>query len=82
MERMVHRAVIEVSGCTFHFVDEEVDHSPIIIQKCVEVKDEDTVETLAARVLEKEEHESIVEAIKLLSKGKNKDRGKKGIRIL
>jgi|GEM_PF-96483 len=80
----VHRAVIEygckVSGCTVHFVDEEVDHGPIIIQKCVEVKGDDTVETLAARVLEKE-HESLVEAIKLLSEGKIKIEGRRVIRI-
>ena len=69
----VHKAVLEygckVSGCTVHFVDEEVDHGPIIIQKCVEVRENDTVETLAQRILEKE-HESLVEAIKLISEGR------------
>ncbi len=69
----VHRAVLEygckVSGCTVHFVDEKVDHGPIIIQKCVEVYDDDTVESLAERVLEKE-HESLVEAIKLISENR------------
>ncbi len=69
----VHRAVLEygckVSGCTVHFVDEDVDHGPIIIQKCVKVNEDDTAETLAQRVLEKE-HESLVEAIKLISEGR------------
>ena len=69
----VHRAVIEhgckVSGCTVHFVDEEVDHGPIIVQRCVEVRDDDTPETLAARVLEKE-HECLVEAVRLISEGR------------
>ncbi len=80
----VHRAVIEygckVSGCTVHFVDEKVDHGPIIVQKCVEVKDDDTPETLAARILEKE-HESLVEAIKLISEDRIKVEGRRVIRI-
>jgi len=80
----VHKAVLEygckVSGCTVHFVDDKVDHGPIIIQKCVEVKDDDTVESLAARVLERE-HESLVEAIQLLSQGKIKIEGRKVIRL-
>jgi len=80
----VHKAVLEygckVSGCTVHFVDDKVDHGPIIIQKCVEVKDNDAVESLAARILEKE-HESLVEAIQLLSQGKIKIEGRKVIRL-
>ncbi len=80
----VHRAVLEygckVSGCTVHFVDEEVDHGPIIVQKCVEVKDEDTPETLAARVLEKE-HEALVEAIKLISEERIKVEGRRVVRL-
>ncbi|MCZ6873844.1 MAG: formyltransferase family protein, partial [bacterium] len=50
----VHRAVIEsgvkVSGCTVHFADEQYDQGPIILQKTVPVEDDDSVETLAARV--------------------------------
>jgi formyltetrahydrofolate-dependent phosphoribosylglycinamide formyltransferase len=50
----VHRAVLEagvkVSGCTVHFADEHYDHGPIILQEAVPVKDDDTAETLAARV--------------------------------
>jgi formyltetrahydrofolate-dependent phosphoribosylglycinamide formyltransferase len=50
----VHRAVLEagvkVSGCTVHFADEQYDHGPIILQEAVPVLDDDTVETLAARV--------------------------------
>ncbi len=78
----VHRKVIEygakVSGCTVHFVDEEVDHGPIIIQKCVTVNDDDTPETLADKILIKE-HEAIVEAIKLISKGRVRIEGRKVI---
>jgi formyltetrahydrofolate-dependent phosphoribosylglycinamide formyltransferase len=50
----VHRAVIasgaKLSGCTVHFADEQYDQGPIILQKAVPVEDDDTVETLAARV--------------------------------
>jgi phosphoribosylglycinamide formyltransferase 1 len=50
----VHRAVLEagvkVSGCTVHFADEHYDHGPIILQEAVPVLDDDTVESLAARV--------------------------------
>jgi phosphoribosylglycinamide formyltransferase-1 len=45
----------KVTGCTVHFVDENLDSGPILMQAAVPVKDDDTVETLAARVL-KEEH--------------------------
>ncbi len=54
----VHRAVLEfgakVSGCTVHFVDNEYDHGPIIHQETVAVRDDDTPESLAARVFEAE----------------------------
>lgn len=54
----VHEAVIEAgettSGCTIHFVDNEYDHGPIILQRQVVVEPEDTAESLAARVFEAE----------------------------
>jgi len=69
----VHEAVIKsgvkITGCTVHFVDEEYDHGPIILQKAVEVKDDDTPEKLAERVL-KEEHKIYPEAIKLFAEKK------------
>ncbi|HEX3149932.1 MAG TPA: phosphoribosylglycinamide formyltransferase [Gemmataceae bacterium] len=50
----VHEAVLEygakVSGCTVHFVDQQYDHGPIVAQRTVEVKDDDSTDTLAARV--------------------------------
>jgi phosphoribosylglycinamide formyltransferase-1 len=50
----VHEGVLEygakVSGCTVHFVDDQYDHGPIIAQRAVDVKDDDTPDTLAARV--------------------------------
>src|SRR6185437_5473319 len=51
-----------VAGCTVHFVDEAVDHGVIILQKTVRVEDEDTVETLSARILQ-QEHVAYPEAI-------------------
>ncbi len=54
----VHEAVLEagvkVSGATVHFADDEYDHGPIIMQEAVEVREDDTVDTLAARVQEAE----------------------------
>lgn len=54
----VHQAVLEygvkVSGCTVHFVDDHYDHGPIIIQRTVPVLDDDTADTLAARVFQQE----------------------------
>jgi len=45
---------VKYTGCTVHFVDEKVDHGAIILQEVVEVLDDDTVETLSARILQKE----------------------------
>lgn len=71
----VHKAVIEAgakeSGCTVHFVDNEYDHGPIIIQKKAPVMDGDTVDTLAARVFE-QECIAYPEAIRLFAEGKLK----------
>ncbi len=60
---------VKVSGCTVHFVDEGVDSGPIILQKAVEVKDDDTEELLAERIL-KEEHQIYPQAIQLFSQGR------------
>lgn len=57
-----------VSGCTVHFVDEHLDHGPIILQRSVPVLDLDTVETLSARILQ-QEHLAYSEAIRLVLKG-------------
>ena len=69
----VHEAAInygvKFSGCTVHFVDENTDTGAIILQKVVEVKNDDTPEKLQKRIL-KEEHEALPLAIKLLSEGK------------
>jgi phosphoribosylglycinamide formyltransferase-1 len=60
---------VKVSGCTVHFVDEYLDHGPIIVQTAVPVLNDDTVETLSARIL-KEEHRLYSEAINIVLSGK------------
>lgn len=57
---------VKVSGCTVHFVDEHLDAGPILVQKTVPVLDDDTADTLSARILD-EEHRAYVEALQLLS---------------
>ena len=59
---------VKVTGCTVHFVDEELDHGPIVAQSVVEVRDDDTEETLSARIL-KEEHKLYTQAINLVLSG-------------
>jgi len=59
---------VKVSGCTVHFVDEELDHGAIIVQKTVSVLDSDDEHTLAERILE-QEHIAYSEAINIVLKG-------------
>jgi phosphoribosylglycinamide formyltransferase-1 len=60
---------VKVSGCTVHFVDEELDHGAIIVQKAVPVLDSDDEHTLAVRILE-QEHAAYSEAIRIVLEGK------------
>jgi phosphoribosylglycinamide formyltransferase 1 len=62
---------VKFSGCTVHFVDEGVDTGPIIIQGVVHVSDDDTAETLSARIL-KEEHRIYPQAIQFYAEGRLK----------
>jgi len=59
---------VKVSGCTVHFVDAELDHGAIILQKTVPVRDTDDDHTLAARILE-QEHIAYSEAIQIVLRG-------------
>jgi phosphoribosylglycinamide formyltransferase-1 len=78
MDTNVHEEIlnkgIKVTGCTLHFVTPEVDHGPIIMQKPVMVEDNDTVDTLKAKVQEAEK-EVILAAISLFNEGKIKVEG-------
>jgi formyltetrahydrofolate-dependent phosphoribosylglycinamide formyltransferase len=68
-----HEKVLEhgckVSGCTVHFVDEEYDHGPIVMQRCVPVMDDDTPDTLAERV-QAAEREVYPQAIRAFAEGR------------
>lgn len=70
---------VRISGCTVHFVDEELDHGPIIVQKAVPVLDGDDEHTLAARILE-QEHVAYTEAIRIVLDGKFQIAGRRLIR--
>ena len=76
----VHEAVLEtgvkVTGATVHFVIPEVDMGPIILQAAVPVLQDDTEDTLAARIL-KEEHKIYPEAVKLFFEGRLEVRGRR-----
>jgi phosphoribosylglycinamide formyltransferase-1 len=78
--RRVHEAVlaagVKVTGCTVHFADDTYDTGPILVQKCVPVKNTDGPETLAARVFEAE-CEAYPEAIRLMASGKVKVEGRR-----
>ena len=71
--RKVYDAVfakgVKVTGATVHFVDEEYDHGPIILQEAVSVLEDDTVETLSARV-QAAERRLVPEAIRLFAEGR------------
>jgi phosphoribosylglycinamide formyltransferase-1 len=67
---------VKISGCTVHFVDDDLDHGAIILQKTVEVEDEDTPETLSARLLEYE-HALYVEALKRIAGGNYEIEGRR-----
>jgi phosphoribosylglycinamide formyltransferase-1 len=70
---------VKVTGCTVHFVDEELDHGAIIVQKTVSVLDSDDEHTLAARILE-QEHIAYTEAIKIVLEGKLEITGRRFVR--
>ena len=76
----VHEAVlaagVKLSGCTVHFADNEYDHGPIIFQRAVPVLDQDTPDTLAARIFE-QECEAYPEAIRLFGERRLRIEGRK-----
>ncbi|MCE8423424.1 MAG: phosphoribosylglycinamide formyltransferase [Candidatus Methanoperedens sp.] len=67
---------VKVAGCTVHFVDDTLDSGPIILQRCVDVKEDDTDETLADRILE-QEHKIYPEAVKLVVENRLRMEGRK-----
>ena len=67
---------VKITGCTVHFVDEELDAGPIVIQAAVPVLDEDTLETLSERIL-REEHRIHSEAIRTVIGGRYRIEGRR-----
>jgi phosphoribosylglycinamide formyltransferase-1 len=70
---------VKWSGCTVHFVDENLDAGPIILQRAVAVRDDDTAESLSARILE-EEHRLYTEAVALVLDGRYRIEGRRVVR--
>ena len=68
------------SGCTVHFVDENLDAGPIILQACVPIEDDDTPDTLAERIL-KQEHRIYTEAVKIVLEGRYRIDGRR-VRVI
>jgi len=64
-QRQAFEAGVKVTGCTVHYVDELLDHGEIILQREIDIRDDDSIETLSTRILE-QEHKLYVEAIRLI----------------
>jgi len=71
---------VKFAGCTVHFVDENLDAGPIVLQAVVPVEDNDTEDTLSARLL-KEEHRIYSEAVRIVLEGKFKLEGRRVIQL-
>jgi phosphoribosylglycinamide formyltransferase 1 len=71
---------VKFSGCTVHFVDENLDAGPIVLQACVPIADDDTPETLGERIL-REEHRIYTEAVKIVLEGRYRIEGRR-VRVL
>jgi len=84
MDKDVHQAILDhgvkVTGCTIHFVDENVDGGPIVVQKVVEIAEDETVDSLKEKV-QAAEKEGFIEAIRLFQAGKLKVDGRR-VRVL
>ncbi len=80
----VHEAALErgvkLTGCTVHFADNEYDHGPIVVQRAVPVRDDDTPESLAARVFE-QECEAYPEAVTLFAEGRLRVAGRRALTL-
>jgi phosphoribosylglycinamide formyltransferase-1 len=78
-QRQALEAGVKVSGATVHLVEEALDAGPIVLQEAVPVRDDDTVETLAARILEAE-HRIYPEAVRLVLAGRVRVEGRRTVR--
>lgn len=71
---------VKFAGCTVHFVDENLDAGPIVLQAAVPVHDRDTVDSLSARILA-EEHRIYSEAVRMILEGRYRMEGRRVIRV-
>lgn len=78
-QKQALEAGVKVSGCTVHFVDENMDAGPIVLQAVVPAHDDDTEETLSARIL-REEHRIYTEAINIVLSGRYRIEGRRVVR--
>ena len=69
---------VKFAGCTVHFVDENLDAGPIVVQAVVPIEDNDSEDTLSARIL-KEEHRIYTDAVKVVLEGKYRIEGRRVI---
>jgi phosphoribosylglycinamide formyltransferase-1 len=67
---------VKVAGCTIHLVTDDLDGGPILLQQCVEVRDEDDVASLHARILE-QEHRLLPRAVRAFAEGRVKIEGRR-----
>jgi phosphoribosylglycinamide formyltransferase-1 len=67
---------VKVTGCTVHLVTDELDGGPILLQRCVEVRDDDDVETLHARIRE-QEHQLLCDAVRAIGEGRVRIEGRR-----
>jgi phosphoribosylglycinamide formyltransferase 1 len=70
---------VKFAGCTVHFVDENLDAGPIVLQAAVPVHDDDTEETLSSRILQ-QEHRIYTEAVRIVLEGRHKIVGRRVMR--
>jgi phosphoribosylglycinamide formyltransferase-1 len=70
---------VKVTGCTVHFVDDELDHGAIVLQRSIPVLDDDDANSLAARIL-REEHIAYTEAIARIASGQYEVRGRRYVK--
>jgi phosphoribosylglycinamide formyltransferase 1 len=70
---------VKIAGCTVHFVDEELDHGPIVVQRAISVLESDDAHSLSARLLA-EEHKAYTEAIAMFASGAYEIRGRRYVK--
>jgi phosphoribosylglycinamide formyltransferase-1 len=71
----------KISGCTVHFVDENLDAGPIVMQAAVPIEDTETVETLSEKIL-REEHRIYTQAVRIILEGRYRMEGRRVLTVV